>query len=183
MLSMVFHAILILIIIFSLNNVTSRDGEVGVSVISSHQFSQICPDHKRNIESKLKNLNFFKSPNKDSFSKDEKEGKVKEQKQKINDLAYTTEVYKIGSKQNPPPSYPRVAKLRNLQGKVEICIISDAYGHVVSAEIHKTSGYSILDNSALKTVKNWRLDIKKASQDVAQNQFFRVIVPISFVMN
>ena len=181
--SLIFHMALIVAAFLAYNNYQGKADAVGVSIISSNKFSEICPDHKNEQKSKVKKINFSKSQSENSLAEVKKEEESDKNKNKVNDLGYTKEVYEIGSRQNPPPPYPRVAKLRNLQGKVEICIISDINGNVLNAEIHKTSGHYILDNSALKTVKNWRLNIKKATQDVAQNQYFRVIVPISFVMN
>lgn len=181
--SLSFHIALIVAALLAYNSYQGKADAVGINIISSNQFSEICPDHKIKKKSRAKKINFFKSKSENFLAEVKKEEESDKNKNKVNDLGYTKEVYEIGSKQNPPPPYPRVAKLRNLQGKVEICIISDINGNVLNAEIHKTSGHYILDNSALKTVKNWRLDIKKESQDVAQNQYFRVIVPISFVIN
>ena len=101
-------------------------------------------------------------------------------KKVISDLSYSRHTYKIGSTQNPIPPYPRIAKLRNYQGNVEISVLYDFKGNVVSAKIYKSSGYPILDKSALRTLKNWRFNIKDLLTN--KNRYYRIIVPINFML-
>jgi TonB family protein len=101
-------------------------------------------------------------------------------KEVITDLSYSRHIYKIGSKQNPTPPYPRIAKLRNYQGNVEISVLSDFKGNVVNAKIYKSSGYPILDKSALVTLKKWHFDILASS--INKNRYYRIIVPINFIL-
>ncbi|MFT4718453.1 MAG: protein TonB [Rickettsiales bacterium] len=98
----------------------------------------------------------------------------------ISDLSYSHHTYKIGSEQNPIPPYPRIAKLRNYQGNVEVSVLSDFQGDVVDAKIHKSSGYPILDKSALVTLKKWSFDIKDSL--INKNRYYRIIVPINFIL-
>ena len=56
---------------------------------------------------------------------------------------------------NPKPPYPALARKRYLQGSVILSITVLANGAVGNATIHKSSGHTILDNSALKTVLTW----------------------------
>jgi protein TonB len=57
---------------------------------------------------------------------------------------------------NPPPSYPRVARRRNYQGTVVLDVLVTADGVVADVRVAASSGYAILDRSALNTVKAWR---------------------------
>jgi periplasmic protein TonB len=56
---------------------------------------------------------------------------------------------------NPPPVYPRVARRRNYQGTVLLDVRVSADGTVAEAKVAKSSGYSVLDRSALKSVRHW----------------------------
>lgn len=56
---------------------------------------------------------------------------------------------------NPPPQYPRVAIKRGYQGIVELMVLVNASGKVTDLWLFESSGYSILDQAALQSVKNW----------------------------
>jgi protein TonB len=57
----------------------------------------------------------------------------------------------------PAPKYPDLALRSRYQGTVTIEILVDAAGSVTTAKVLKTSGYSVLDDSALRVVKSrWR---------------------------
>jgi len=57
----------------------------------------------------------------------------------------------------PSPEYPTAARRNGYQGTVTIDIKVDQNGVIQSAEVFKSSGFSILDNAALQTVrKQWR---------------------------
>ena len=104
----------------------------------------------------------------------------KDDDNKITILSYSPNIYKIGTKQNPLPPYPRIAKLRQYQGQVKIKAILNYNGNVIKASIFKSSKYPILDNSALRTIKNWKLDIKNNGND--NNKNYAIIVPINFIL-
>jgi protein TonB len=57
---------------------------------------------------------------------------------------------------NPKPTYPRMARRKGYQGTVWLRVLVLANGQVSKVEIAKSSGYQILDHTALKTVKEWR---------------------------
>jgi periplasmic protein TonB len=57
----------------------------------------------------------------------------------------------------PDPVYPPLAQAHQYQGTATIEIFVDANGKVTSAKVQKSSGFTILDDAALKTVKErWR---------------------------
>jgi periplasmic protein TonB len=56
---------------------------------------------------------------------------------------------------NPPPHYPRVARRRNYQGTVILDVRVTVDGRVAQVRIAESSGYAILDQSAVKSVQNW----------------------------
>ena len=59
---------------------------------------------------------------------------------------------------NPPPVYPRVARRRNYQGTVLLDVRVTAQGTVAEVKVAHSSGYSVLDRSALSSVRNWRFE-------------------------
>jgi TonB family protein len=83
-------------------------------------------------------------------------------------------------RENTPPVYPALAKLRGYEGVVLVYaeILSD--GRVGSTAISKSSGYTILDKSAMEAVKLWKFEpAKKAGKPFA----IRVKLPIKFVLH
>jgi protein TonB len=59
---------------------------------------------------------------------------------------------------NKPPTYPRIAQIRGYQGTVVLRVLVNKGGAVSKLNILKSSGYWILDKSALTTVKDWRFE-------------------------
>lgn len=57
---------------------------------------------------------------------------------------------------NPPPPYPRTARLRGQEGTVLLQVQVSTQGHVQSAHVLESSGYDTLDRTALTTVRAWR---------------------------
>lgn len=57
---------------------------------------------------------------------------------------------------NPPPHYPRVARKRNYQGTVLLEVHVTKDGRAAEVRIAQSSGYAILDRSAVKSVRQWR---------------------------
>src|SRR6266436_2388891 len=53
----------------------------------------------------------------------------------------------------PDPPYPGIAVRNNYQGSVTVELAVDASGAVVSAKVAKSSGFPVLDEAAIKTVK------------------------------
>jgi protein TonB len=61
-------------------------------------------------------------------------------------------------RRNPPPRYPRLARKRKYQGVVILEVFVNQDGDVGAIKVFKSSGYAILDKTALKTVKNWEFE-------------------------
>jgi protein TonB len=82
-------------------------------------------------------------------------------------------LYKI----NPPPRYPRVARRRGAQGTVVLSVYVDAQGRAANLWVFESSGYKVLDNSALDAVKKWSFEPgRKGNTKVAM----WVNVPVRF---
>lgn len=60
---------------------------------------------------------------------------------------------------NSHPKYPRLARKRGYQGTVILSVLVGLKGSVSDLKVHQSSGFSILDEAALKAVKRWKFTI------------------------
>lgn len=78
---------------------------------------------------------------------------------------------------NPAPRYPSIALSRGWQGKVLLRVLVSAAGDSETVTVEQSSGYEILDESALDAVKNWQFTpARQGDAPLAST----VIVPIIF---
>lgn len=80
---------------------------------------------------------------------------------------------------NPKPPYPALSRRLNEQGMVVVRVLINIDGKAEQTELFKTSGYSRLDESALKTVTQWRF-VAGTRNGEPQAMWFNV--PIHFVL-
>jgi TonB family protein len=66
-------------------------------------------------------------------------------------------------KENAPPVYPEIARVRGYEGIVFVFAEILPDGHVGNMKIRKSSGYAILDQSAIEAVKPWKFEPAKKS--------------------
>lgn len=64
--------------------------------------------------------------------------------------------YRADYLNNPRPPYPLVARRMGYHGKVVLNVEVLAEGKAGQVLLHQSSGYEMLDNTALQTVKTWR---------------------------
>ena len=57
-----------------------------------------------------------------------------------------------------PPVYPKIARQRGWQGTVVLKAVVEQNGICKQVVVEKSSGYSVLDEAALKAVKEWEFD-------------------------
>ena len=85
--------------------------------------------------------------------------------------------YKAAYLNNPRPPYPMAARRMGWSGKVILDVEVTAAGACGAVRVFSSSGYAMLDDAALSSVKTWRfVPAKRAGQAVAQ----WVKVPINF---
>ncbi|HLP99000.1 MAG TPA: energy transducer TonB [Sideroxyarcus sp.] len=85
--------------------------------------------------------------------------------------------YRADYLNNPRPPYPAVARRMGYHGKVVLNVEVLAEGKAGEVKLHQSSGFAILDNAALQTVKSWRFTpARRFGQPVTQ--WF--LVPIKF---
>ena len=83
-------------------------------------------------------------------------------------------------KENAPPSYPEIARVRGYEGIVLVFAEILPDGRVGNMKIRKSSGYAILDQSAIEAVKPWKFEPAKKSG----NPFtVWVELPIKFILH
>lgn len=56
---------------------------------------------------------------------------------------------------NPSPTYPMIARKRGYQGTVVLDVLVSREGRVKELSLSASSGYSVLDQAALTSVKTW----------------------------
>ena len=56
---------------------------------------------------------------------------------------------------NPKPKYPMIARINGFEGKVLLRVLVLKNGKVGKIDLEKSSGYAILDKSAIESVENW----------------------------
>lgn len=78
-----------------------------------------------------------------------------------------------------PPNYPRLARRKGQQGTVMVKAKVGLDGEVKAVELLESSGYVVLDNCALKTVKQWQFYPYQVDQKFAVAW---VEVPVEFTL-
>ena len=92
-------------------------------------------------------------------------------------IADTEPDYKAAYLNNPPPVYPMVARRNGMQGRVMLNVEVLAGGLRGQINIHQSSGYAMLDNAALQTVRSWRFAPARHAGQMVDKWF---IIPIQF---
>lgn len=77
----------------------------------------------------------------------------------------------------PKPPYPDFARRLGHEGRVVIRIQVLSSGVVAAASIERSSGYAVLDEAALATIKRWRF---RPAQRAGQPVDATLNVPITF---
>ena len=85
--------------------------------------------------------------------------------------------YKASYLNNPSPTYPMAARRMGLQGRVVLNVEVLAGGVCGEIHIQKSSGYAMLDNAALQTVKSWRFMPARQAGHTVDKWF---MIPIQF---
>lgn len=80
---------------------------------------------------------------------------------------------------NTRPSYPLAARLRGYEGVVLLSVDVSAEGRVGELSVKRSSGYEILDRSALEAVRSWTFE---PARRLGQPVRMQVDVPVKFVL-
>ena len=79
--------------------------------------------------------------------------------------------------QNPAPLYPERARQLRQEGLVTLLVAVDREGRPARVEIERSSGYCILDQSALEAVRGWKFQPARLGGLAVES---KVRVPIRF---
>jgi len=82
-------------------------------------------------------------------------------------------------RENTHPAYPLIARIRGHEGIVILSVEIFTDGSVGSLKIKKSSGYTVLDKSALKAVKTWKFE---PGRKIGKPTIMWVDVPVKFVL-
>ena len=102
-----------------------------------------------------------------------------DQKTKIPDAQTILEARPI-YRNNPPPSYPTIARKRGYQGNVVLEVLINKQGKIIDLRVYSSSGYSMLDKAAIASVKKWLFRPGMRGPDKIE---MWVRVPIRFKLN
>jgi protein TonB len=90
---------------------------------------------------------------------------------------YTAPDYAAAYLHNPPPIYPLMARRRGISGRVLVRAEVTVDGHCRHVRVIQSSGYRILDETALAAVKKWRfVPASRGSRPVTAT----VDIPLNF---
>ncbi|MCX8029098.1 MAG: TonB family protein [Brevinematales bacterium] len=81
---------------------------------------------------------------------------------------------------NPPINYPLSARIKRIEGKVSIEIVISTNGRVKDCNVVQSSGSSLLDNEAIKYVKN--ILFEPARDEFGNPIEFNTIYVVHFVL-
>jgi protein TonB len=81
---------------------------------------------------------------------------------------------------NQPPAYPTSARRMLQEGTVLLRVVVTASGQAGGITIHHSSGFSPLDEAALKAVQQWRFIPARQGTEVVD---YPIIVPITFTLS
>jgi len=79
--------------------------------------------------------------------------------------------------ENPKPHYPKEARKKGCQGEVVLRVEVLSNGLVGKIEVKSSSGYEVLDHSALATVKQWKFNPAREGENAVP---LWVNIPIRF---
>jgi len=88
-------------------------------------------------------------------------------------ITYALPIYR----KNTPPQYPLIARRRGYQGKVLLEVLVKKDGKVGSIRLARSSGYEILDRTAIKGVRKWLFHPAKRGDELVE---MWVKIPVRF---
>ena len=164
--------------ILSISNKTNKNlnNEIDKSQIDPYvkNLSKLNEENfdNKNLEKENLNEKFKKKIKNPKFSSPQKLSNI------ITPLK-SSATYKIGSEKNPHPIYPLIARKKGWEGKVVLQTDVDKQGNVKFVRILESSGFKVLDDISIETLKTWRFKPAKLG-----NKFVDDIVdiPVKFVL-
>ena len=180
------------------NNITPKS--IDKNMASKVQTPSISKKTTKKLKSEIDksqidpNIKNFSKLNEENFNNRNLERKnLNKKKKKIKNLKFSTPqklnniitplkssaTYKIGTEKNPHPTYPLIARKKGWEGRVVLQTDVDKQGNVKFVRILESSGFKVLDDISIETLKTWRFKPAKLG-----NKFVDDIVniPVKFVL-
>ena len=133
---------------------------------------------KKNFDSSFLENKSFKNPDN---SKKQLHDKIKNfsENQNTKSTFASSATYKIGSAKNPHPTYPLIARKKGWEGRVIIKAKIDREGNVSEIKVLESSGFKVLDNASLETLKKWKFTPAKIGNKFVADT---VNIPVKFLI-
>ena len=87
--------------------------------------------------------------------------------------------HEMMSAEKPLPTYPKVARQKGWQGTVLLKVTVQEEGKPSEILIEQTSGFELLDQAAIKSVKNWKFRGLHSGKLALP---YSLLIPIQFVL-
>ena len=83
----------------------------------------------------------------------------------------------FGAHVNPRPAYPEIARQRGQEGQLALLVSVDVHGNPTKVSIETSSGYSLLDQEAITTIRKWKFAPASRNGEAVPGS---VRVPVTF---
>ena len=133
---------------------------------------------KKNLDNSFLENKFLKNPDNTTKPLNDKIKKISEN-QNTKSIFASSATYKIGSAKNPHPTYPLIARKKGWEGRVIIQAEIDREGNVSDIKVLKSSGFKVLDNASLETLKIWKFTPAKIGDKFVDDT---VNIPVKFLI-
>ncbi len=143
---------------------------------------------KKNLFSSMEKKNFDNSFLENKFVKNTDNTKKPlnhkienfSENQNTQSIFESSATYKIGSAKNPHPTYPLIARKKGWEGRVIIQAEIDSQGNVSEIKVLKSSGFKVLDDASLETLKKWKFTPARFGNTFVDDT---VNIPVKFLIS
>ena len=133
---------------------------------------------KKNFDNSFLENKSFKNPDNSKKPFNDKIKNFSEDQNTKSTFA-SSATYKIGSAKNPHPTYPLIARKKGWEGRVIIKAKIDREGNVSEIKVLESSGFKVLDNASLETLKKWKFTPAKIGNKFVADT---VNIPVKFLI-
>ena len=133
---------------------------------------------KKNLNNSSLENKSFKNPDNTKMPLNDKIKNFSEN-QNSKSTFQSSATYKIGSAKNPHPTYPLIARKKGWEGRVIIQAEIDREGNVYEIKVLESSGFKVLDNASLETLKKWKFTPARIGNKFVDDT---VDIPVNFLI-
>ena len=140
--------------------------------------ANLTSNNKKKTDNSFLENKSLKSPDNTKKSSNYEISKSSEN-QNAKSIFASSATYKIGSAKNPHPTYPLIARKKGWEGRVLIQAEIDREGNVSKIRVLESSGFKVLDNASLETLKKWKFTPAKIGNKFVDDT---VNIPVKFLI-